>query len=461
MTVWLLTWLWQGLVLTWLVALVLRPKLRAVNAATRHAIWWAALAGVIWLALVSSPHVGLNPVPVTGSAPGVGTIAPEPLFHAPSVAPVLVSVFVGVWVAVALVKLIRLVPSLHALYALRDRCRAFPAHIEARLPLWLESQQSGRRAQLMICDAVPGATVLGFDRPTIAVPSSLVQALSLDELDQIVLHEHAHVRRRDDWMRLAQRLIEAVLWIHPAVAYIGRALNREREMACDEWVVARTSLPKAYARCLARAAEVRGRAAAPLLGPALFGEHDLIRRVDRLLAAKGAVRRRVSVMSATAAACTIAATSVQLTALPLVGEYVEVLLPGVTAPAGRMVSGASPVEFPSVVPQPVPARTRVMIAKTRGEQTPPVVAHEQAAADLPARSELSPRGDGAGEPRALSGRAFQGSYASQPNPASIDAPNPWRATAVPGVAIANVARKSAVGMANAFTRAGVSLAKSF
>ena len=78
----------------------------------------------------------------------------------------------------------------------------------------------------MICDAVPGATVLGFQRPCIALPSSLVEALTADELDQMILHEHAHVQRRDDWARLAQALLQSVLWIHPAAAFVGRALNR-------------------------------------------------------------------------------------------------------------------------------------------------------------------------------------------------------------------------------------------
>ena len=90
----------------------------------------------------------------------------------------------------------------------------------------------------MICDAVSGATVLGFQRPCIALPSSLVDALTIDELDQVILHEHAHVQRRDDWTRLAQTLLMSVLWIHPAALFVSRALNREREMACDEWVVA-------------------------------------------------------------------------------------------------------------------------------------------------------------------------------------------------------------------------------
>ena len=156
----------------------------------------------------------------------------------------------------------------------------------------------------MICDVLAGATVLGLQRPCIALPRALLEALTIGELDQVILHEHAHVQRRDDWLRLVQTLLLSALWVHPAALFVSRALNREREMACDEWVVARTGSPKAYARCLARAAEVRGRMKTQsALAPALFGtQHDLLRRVDRLLKLKGQARRNVSFAGAIAAA---------------------------------------------------------------------------------------------------------------------------------------------------------------
>ena len=151
----------------------------------------------------------------------------------------------------------------------------------------------------MICDELPGATVLGLQRPVHRSAARALEALTIGELDQVILHEHAHVQRRDDWLRLVQTLLLSALWVHPAALFVSRALNREREMACDEWVVARTGSPKAYARCLARAAEVRGRMKAQsALVPALFGtRHDLraARRssldVERPGSTEGIVRR--------------------------------------------------------------------------------------------------------------------------------------------------------------------------
>ena len=117
--------------------------------------------------------------------------------------------------------------------------------------------RSGRRAELMICDAVPGATVLGFQRPCIAIPSSLARSAA-DRRARSSDSSRARPRAAPRRLVAARAgLMFCGLWIHPAALFVSRALNREREMACDEWVVARTGQPKAYARCLAHAAEAR------------------------------------------------------------------------------------------------------------------------------------------------------------------------------------------------------------
>jgi len=470
MTGWLITWLWQGVVLTVSVAILLKAK--RFNAATRHLVWWAALVALTWLGYESSPYGGLTPVPVPvrGSDPNGMSFAPEPLLLVQQFSPFFVSILLGAWAAVALVKLVRLVPSLHAVYALRDLCRPFPAAIESRLPLWLEANARGRRrAELMICDELAGATVLGFQRPCIALPTSLVKALRVEELDQILLHEQAHVERRDDWARLAQALLQAVLWIHPAVPFIGRALNRESEMACDESVIARTGLPKAYAQCLMLAAEVRGRIRlAPAVVPALFGsQHDLVRRVDRLLHAKESRRRGVSWLVVVGAACAIGVISVRLNALPLVGEYVDMVLPLVASPVARTVAGLNPVEVASSGPIQ-PLRSVRMSAPPDNALVAPTDQRE--ASEFNELSE--PREPEAASKRresvdanelqtVLAARTIEGAYHQNPAAVEPDSSSGWRAAATPGVEIAGVARKTSVGIAGAVTRASVSLAKGF
>jgi hypothetical protein len=384
--------------------------------------------------------------------------------------------------SVALIGLVRLLPSLRALYALRDCCVPFPLDVESRLPLWLEAKQRGRRTELMLCDELAGATVLGLQRPCIALPAALLEALTLGELDQVILHEHAHVQRRDDWWRLLQTLLLSVLWVHPAALVVSRALNREREMACDEWVVARTGSPKAYARCLARAAEVRGRMKAQCaLAPALFGtRHDLVRRVDRLLKLKGQARRNVSFAVSVAAALALAVGSVQLQGLRF-AEIADAVLPSVARPIIAVYDEAT------TALSELPLDAELRMNKVRRQADTPTAARvapaalpeslvSSASAALVApiapiapiapvapTAPVPPTAPVAPVARTVPSVAFTGVYAvaDPPVASSTDAGNRWSALGAPGVEIASAAKKTSVGVANVFSRAGVSLARSF
>jgi hypothetical protein len=96
---------------------------------------------------------------------------------------------------------------------------------------------------------------LGFFQPAIVVPSWALHELSVEELRAVLLHELAHLRRWDDWTNLAQKIVQAIFFFHPAVWWIERNLALEREMACDDLVVAHTANPRAYAASLVSLAE--------------------------------------------------------------------------------------------------------------------------------------------------------------------------------------------------------------
>jgi hypothetical protein len=97
--------------------------------------------------------------------------------------------------------------------------------------------------------------VIGFVNPAVVVPRWLLQELSPSELQQILLHELAHLQRWDDWTNLAQKILKALLFFHPAAWWVEKQLSLEREMACDDAVVAETANPRAYAECLTHLAE--------------------------------------------------------------------------------------------------------------------------------------------------------------------------------------------------------------
>ncbi len=122
---------------------------------------------------------------------------------------------------------------------------------------------------------------IGFVTPAIIVPIAL--ALEVDEaFECIVLHELAHVRRGDAYMNVGERAIHALLYLNPAVLLLRRAIALEREIACDDWAVARSRDLVAYTRSLASFAVwgANARSVANCAAPG-FG-HATLTRIHRL-----------------------------------------------------------------------------------------------------------------------------------------------------------------------------------
>jgi len=86
------------------------------------------------------------------------------------------------------------------------------------------------------CDRVVVPMVLGVIRPVILLPISFASGLSADQLSAILRHELAHIRRLDPVFNLLQRMIEALLFFHPATWWISRQVRTEREHCCDDLV---------------------------------------------------------------------------------------------------------------------------------------------------------------------------------------------------------------------------------
>jgi WD40 repeat protein/beta-lactamase regulating signal transducer with metallopeptidase domain len=106
------------------------------------------------------------------------------------------------------------------------------------------------------CDRVAMPVVVGVLRPMILLPAALVSGLTPDQLQAVVLHELAHIRRRDSIINLLQRVIESLLFFHPAVWLISRRISRERELAADDLVLRAGWSGPLYADALVRMAEL-------------------------------------------------------------------------------------------------------------------------------------------------------------------------------------------------------------
>ena len=127
--------------------------------------------------------------------------------------------------------------------------------LDADLRALIEDFQRCRKVCVLVSRRLEVPTAIGFYKPAIILPAWLLESTPAEELKYILLHELAHLRRRDDWTNLAQKILKALLFFLPSVWWIERRLSLDREMACDDAVLAHSGSPRGYAECLARVAE--------------------------------------------------------------------------------------------------------------------------------------------------------------------------------------------------------------
>ena len=245
-----LNWLWQGGVVAAALGLMLFSLERA-SANVRYVVCWAAALFVI----------ALPALPLLRSTPSPGAFRAaqsEAIVSLPEAWWTSTLVILAAWTLWAGIQIVRFVSAIVAIRCARARSRAFPSQAESVLPCWRRVGADRRRATLVLSDSVTTAAVLGWGAPMIAVAPSLVRTLDADELDRVLIHEWAHVQRRDDLVNILQVVVRIIAGWHPAVWWIDRRLHIEREIACDEITVAVTGSAKAYAQCLLKLASLRG-----------------------------------------------------------------------------------------------------------------------------------------------------------------------------------------------------------
>ena len=105
--------------------------------------------------------------------------------------------------------------------------------------------------QLFISVQAKVPMVIGFFKPVILLPAAALAQLNAEQLETILLHELAHIKRRDYLINMLQTIVETVLFFNPFVWLISRVCRREREHCCDDIVLSHTQEPISYATALA------------------------------------------------------------------------------------------------------------------------------------------------------------------------------------------------------------------
>jgi predicted HAD superfamily phosphohydrolase YqeG len=132
------------------------------------------------------------------------------------------------------------------------------------------------------CVRLQSPAVLGWFRPIVMLPVSALTGLSPDQLQSVIAHELAHIKRLDSFVNVFQICVETLLFYHPAVWWLSRRIRTEREHCCDDTAVSICGDPLEYARALTLMEQWRG---APVLAMAATGG-PLSARIYRLLGLK-------------------------------------------------------------------------------------------------------------------------------------------------------------------------------
>ncbi|HCZ33778.1 MAG TPA: hypothetical protein DHV93_10200 [Holophagaceae bacterium] len=263
----LIHFLWQGAALAGALALMLwltkgrSPRFRY------------GLACLILAAMMVAPGATFHQLGQSRTAYGVilkssGKAAPELRSAPPSERPSPVAgevssnrawewvlpLGVGLWLMGVAMMSLRLATGWAWLQWLRRRPDTVPAAdgIQLRLLRLCQRMRLASNIRILLCEKVPGPTVMGWLRPVILLPPAALLGMPPDQLELVLAHELAHILRHDFAINLLQSCVEVLLFYHPAVWWVSAKIRQERELCCDDLAVRTTGDALDYAAALAR-----------------------------------------------------------------------------------------------------------------------------------------------------------------------------------------------------------------
>lgn len=298
----------------WLALSLIRPRRPALE----HGVWTAVLCGMLLLPVLDLsgrlPEISSSvivettlSVPVTSAWPDA---AVSPLTTAIGSSDNWRGLAGLLSLMVTSILLLRSMTAWRRVLQLMARADAIvePA-LQELLQSSLKAAKLGHAPKLVSSPEVGTPLVFGFIRPVIILPATW-PAWGKEKLQAVLLHELAHIARRDGWILATAALNEALFWFHPLARRLNRHLRALAETACDDHVILVTRDPEGYAETLLEiAAEGQEEGVLPAATPAMAHTPRIARRIERVLQKpgfhsgmlRGAVRRRLTAAALTAA----------------------------------------------------------------------------------------------------------------------------------------------------------------
>lgn len=138
------------------------------------------------------------------------------------------------------------------------------------------------KIQVWLSEHVDVPSVTGFIKPVILLPVAIMNHLSVAQIEAILLHELAHIRRNDYLVNLLQSIVVLILFFNPFAVLLSKAAKKERENCCDDWVLNFQYNQYEYASALLILEEQRHHVQYRFALSATNGKKNLLNRVKRL-----------------------------------------------------------------------------------------------------------------------------------------------------------------------------------
>lgn len=124
--------------------------------------------------------------------------------------------------------------------------------------------------------------VIGYLKPVILIPIGLLTGIPNEQIDAILIHELAHIRRKDYLVKLLQTIVEVLFFFNPFVWWISSIINKEREHSCDDLAISITKDNISFVRALAGLCELEVKKTGFALA---FGNsnNQIIKRMERIM----------------------------------------------------------------------------------------------------------------------------------------------------------------------------------
>jgi len=290
--------IWQGMIIGLILFLVFRYR-RNISSQTRYLLGVFALAAILISSLLTF-FIAYHPLPsqaefVSLSSSSISSLAniPEGTDELSILNPIslgwqqsVIRTFDFVsftWFIGVLLLTFRLAGGMRVIHGIRRQgVSPLSAEWEERMQVLAHRVGLHRSVTYLQSNTVRVPIVIGVLRPVILIPAMIISGLPAEQLETIIVHELAHIKRNDFLINIVQSIMEALFFYHPVVWIISENVRQEREKCCDDYAVKVCGKVSLYIRALACLSEMQISSVIPSV--AITGnKKSIIHRVERLI----------------------------------------------------------------------------------------------------------------------------------------------------------------------------------